>query len=66
MKEIPEVQLNNWHEVPGSNALIGEVYGHPRYRDGEQVRTSPILERGDGYVITAQTKYILGNSLVMQ
>ena len=47
-------------EVMGQ-ALGGEVYGHPRHKDGKRVITSRIIEKGNGIVKTLNTTYILGD-----
>jgi hypothetical protein len=38
--QIP--RLEEWHLVggPGGRVLVGKVYGHPRFSDGEQVTTT--------------------------
>jgi hypothetical protein len=49
-----------------SNYLTGNVYGHPRFNDGDEVSTSSIteIEDGDGckVVNTRNTEYILYES----
>ena len=39
--------------------IWGEVYGHPRFRDGEMVTTSPIQRIFNGGFETMNTVYLL-------
>lgn len=51
-----------------TNYLHGNVYGHPRFEDGDPVSTSSIVDikDGDGYKIvsTRNTDYVLRESEV--
>jgi len=40
--------------------LMGRVYNHPRYEDGEDVLTSMVMHAEGREVITLNTKYLLG------
>jgi hypothetical protein len=42
--------------------LMGKVYGHPRYDDGDDVLTSIIMHTDGREVITLNTKYTLGKA----
>ena len=52
----PFVEIKNWRiEREGDGyVLVGEVFGHPRFNDGAQVRTSAIKE-----MVTKNTHYKL-------
>jgi hypothetical protein len=43
----------------GPTLLIGNVYGHEKLADGEQITTSPIVEVKDGKIVTKNTVYEL-------
>jgi hypothetical protein len=50
-------------EKPPEPAFRGEVYGHPKYEDGDTVKTSRPLVRVDDHVITRSgTCYRLGEA----
>jgi hypothetical protein len=62
---ISVVRIENWQVVRfGSDRLHGQVYNHPRFKDGEFVTTSPIVMqykyRGKPRVRTLNTIYKLG------
>ena len=68
-KAKPLCTLKNW-EVRGkvnpyqapedmSTILEGEVYHHPKLKDGEQITTSPIISTMDNIVETANSFYEL-------
>jgi len=49
--------LSNWsiaYPCAKDTHLQGEVYGHPRYKDGTFVTTSPV-EKADGVTITTRS-----------
>jgi hypothetical protein len=48
--------LHPLHQVP---VLRGTVSGHPRIEDGQTVYTTDILDQGEGYCQTRNTRYIL-------
>ena len=52
------MRLDNWIFAGGS--MIGEVYHNPNFPDGTQVRTSSVVEHGDGFVKTRNNIYYLG------
>lgn len=59
----PEVRLENWQQFGGG--MWGQAYGHPRFDDGTQVRTSFIVKEPEEFkegavVETNNTLYILG------
>lgn len=53
-------RLENW--VCLYNQLIGNVYGDPRFADGQVIRTTPLLEIDSfgNYARTHNSEYILG------
>jgi hypothetical protein len=59
--------LKNWRVRTGSNGiwpvLTGDVYGHPKFQDGEAVVTSPVLRLDipGGMAETMHTVYLLGD-----
>jgi hypothetical protein len=66
-------RLENWAVIGiGSNPyqspeqksifLMGEVYGHCCYKDGEEVMTSLVMHADGREVITRNTKYLLGKA----
>lgn len=63
MADKPKVKIENWTIM--GNTLVGKAYGHPRFEDGTEVRTSSIVEvpmlpeEGD-VVETRNTLYELG------
>ena len=62
MTDKPVVRLDNW--IRAETFLCGEVYDHPRFRDGERVITSTIInELEDGRIETRNTVYVLGEPL---
>lgn len=59
----PTVRIENWRIA--DNSLIGDAYGHPRFKDGTPVRTSTIMEipmmpEEGNTVETMNTLYKLG------
>lgn len=56
----PQVKIDNWRII--GEALFGEVQGHPRFAQGQFVRTSRIasVDREKGEVETQNTIYLLG------
>ena len=65
-KQMSRPKLENW-SVAG-NRLVGRVYGHPRYDEGEEVITSPIKEMNlqTGVAVTTSRTYDLGHSQVKE
>ena len=60
MSERQKATLRNWY-LDGDR-LYGNAYGHPRFpgiMEGEPVRTSRVLEMGDGWAKTLNTDYTL-------
>lgn len=60
----PVVRLENWHALvspKGQIHLHGQAYGHPMFRDGEQVTTTPITLIDDHWAESKNTFYQLGN-----
>ncbi len=66
-----EVRLENWHvavrpsdpyTAPELRAtcLSGEVYGHPRFEDGDRITTSPVRSVEGRRAETNNTTYRLG------
>lgn len=60
-------RLENWSVVtkdpytpPEFARIEGEVYGHPRFNDGELVALSRVQEVNGNIVKTRNTTYILG------
>lgn len=53
-----QARLENWSRF--GEQLVGEVYGHPRFEDGEVVRTSRVLKMDDKVAETMNTDYTLG------
>jgi len=51
----PTVKIRNVSFI--GKQMIGEVYGHPRFEDGTEVRTSTIKE-----IVTKNTRYIIEES----
>jgi hypothetical protein len=53
--------IDDWSEAYG--CLIGKVGNHPRQDDFHRPvqMTSQIVDRGEGWVETMNTRYILGN-----
>jgi hypothetical protein len=43
-----------------SSLLVGKVFGHPNFRPGEKVTSSPIRQIRGGIVETMNRKYVLG------
>lgn len=41
-------------------SLEGNVYGHPKFTDGERIHTSPITSVDGSVVQTEQNSYVLG------
>ena len=59
----PIVRLDNWQPVmspKGEMHMYGQAYGHPRFKDGEFVTTTPISNANDTMVETRNTLYKLG------
>lgn len=57
-------RLDEWDFFGG--LLYGKVYGHPGFKDGEEVRTSPVVSPPDSVkegneVETKNTIYTLGS-----
>ncbi len=68
---MQEVRIENWSIVSPSSFIMpelqsrvlqGKVFGHPRFNDNSPVSTSTIIEIDleVGFIITRNTKYILG------
>ena len=69
----PTVKLQNWYigsdviwdpyKAPEqrSYVLFGNVYGHPKFEDGEKIYSSPIVESNGRTIKTKNTTYILGD-----
>jgi len=68
--EKPTVILRNWSLTMGRadpymapelvpTYLSGEVYGHPKFKDGDRVTTSKMLSSSGNIVETAYTLYEL-------
>lgn len=59
-----EARLENWYPEKWGGSLIlrGNVYGHPRLRDGEFIHTSKVVKfhKGLGIAETLNTFYTLG------
>jgi len=64
------MRLENW-SVTGSDdpyqppecqtrRLRGEVFGHPKFVDGEHITTSSVVSAGSGTVTTRNSVYMLG------
>ena len=58
MSGKPEVRLEQWVRL--GDLLHGQVYGHPRFTDGERVITSRIIHDMGAVVETKNTLYLLG------
>jgi hypothetical protein len=57
------IKIDNWMVVPRGDVicLFGNVYGHPRFTDGDEVRTSYVLEVDKRKVFTRSgSEYRLG------
>lgn len=63
VKSKPIVELRNWVRCNYRNSYIGEVYGHPRFKDGTRVKTSKTTQyhHAEGTVETLNTIYKLMN-----
>lgn len=59
-----KAKIENWLIVPvlEGEVLIGDVYGHPKLRDGWPIRTSLIVkvDMNKKFVETLNTVYTLG------
>ena len=62
------LRLNNWNILYGNrnilygNRMSGEVYDHPRFKDGTEITTSRVIGVRDGKIITRSgSEYILIN-----
>lgn len=53
--------LKNWS--PYGTSACGDIYHDPqgRFPDGTFVITSTVVERGDGWLQTKNTRYLLGS-----
>ena len=62
MKQV--ARLENWHIVtgPGGRVLVGEIYDHGRFKNGDKVTTSLVtnLMIAKGQAETRNTLYLLG------
>ena len=59
----PEVRLEHWSKrehSPGCDVLLGNAFGHPRFPDGTDVRTSQVLKIEGNRAETLNTIYLLG------
>ena len=54
----PIVKIENWYVL--GDRLYGEVNDHPNFNRGDFVKTSAILDRNEGLVVTKNTIYELG------
>ncbi len=52
-------RLENW--TYAGSGLCGRIYNDPRFPDGEVVYTSRVMEQGEGWAQTRNTRYVLGN-----
>jgi hypothetical protein len=63
MAQKQEARLENWYRL--GDRLVGQVYGHPRFEDGELITTSAVLREkqvGEKQLAeTVYTYYMLGN-----
>lgn len=61
-----KARLENWHlrsnGFDGETRLHGQVYGHPRFKDGDAVITSKLINKDwkNNLVETLNTIYTLG------
>jgi len=72
MSKNNEVRIENWSVVDPEpdpytapemrrSCLRGAVYNHPRFPDGEEIRTSSIMKKDEDIIITfSGTRYKLG------
>ena len=64
MSDKQKARLERWYVSthPQENILYGQVYGHPRFRDGHHIHTSQIvkLDVAAGTCETLNTHYTLG------
>lgn len=60
--EKQKARLENWY-VGEADMLYGQAYGHPRFKDGESIRTSRVvkLDIKTGKATTINTEYELGS-----
>lgn len=57
-------RLENWY-VGDGDVLYGQVFGDPRFSDGDPIRTSRVVEWDSEkrHAVTKNTRYILGKPL---
>lgn len=57
-------RIEEWSYYNG--ALVGRVYGHPKFKDGTRIITTPIerLDLEHLYASTKNTVYVLGQATV--
>ena len=62
IKLKPVARIENWTECYG--CLIGHIISHPRQNEFERPlqMTTKIVDRGEGWVETENTRYILGRA----
>lgn len=56
---MQKARLENWYWW-APDRIAGNVFGHSRFRDGEEVVSSRIIRHIDSIVETKTTVYILG------
>lgn len=59
--QLPKARLENWYV--DHDQLCGQVYGHPKLRDGADVVTTRVVKwlEKDKVAVTRNTEYTLGS-----
>ncbi len=56
----PIVKLEKWIPVLNDTVLLGHAYGHPDFPDGFHIKTSRILGKKEGLLVSYHHRYDLG------